>query len=66
VADDFTHALGDAAEGRLATALANRAGQSCPAPSGVAPPLDAARSHLMLRRPPVRDNLILGPMNDFR
>jgi C-terminal processing protease CtpA/Prc len=67
VADDFTHALGDAAEGRLATALANRAGQSCPAPSGVAPPPGAAaRSHLMLRRPPVRDNLILGPMSDFR
>ena len=38
VADDFTHALGDPAETRLATALANRAGQSCPAPTGTAAP----------------------------
>ena len=31
-ADDFTHDLGDVAEGQLAAALASQAGQSCPAP----------------------------------
>jgi carboxyl-terminal processing protease len=38
VADDFTHALGDPAEARLAAALNYRAtnGNSCPAPTGVA------------------------------
>jgi C-terminal processing protease CtpA/Prc len=38
VADDFTHALGDPAEGRLAAALAYRENPTCPAPSGLAPP----------------------------
>ena len=40
VADDFTHELGDAAEGRIAAALAFRASnnQSCPAPSGFSEP----------------------------
>jgi len=38
VADDFTHALGDAAEGRLAAALGYRTSSTCPAPSGFAPP----------------------------
>ncbi len=38
VADDFTHALGDPAESRLAAALTYRDSQSCPAPSGIAPP----------------------------
>ena len=33
VADDFTHALGDANEVRLATALAYRTTPTCPAPS---------------------------------
>jgi C-terminal processing protease CtpA/Prc len=37
VADDFTHALGDPAEARLAAALAYRFGPGCPAPSGFAP-----------------------------
>jgi hypothetical protein len=32
VADDFTHALGDELEGRLAAALRYRLSQSCPAP----------------------------------
>ena len=32
VADDYTHALGDPAEGRLAAALQYRANGSCPAP----------------------------------
>jgi hypothetical protein len=36
VADDFTHAMGNAGEGRIAAALAFRASnnQTCPAPSG--------------------------------
>jgi C-terminal processing protease CtpA/Prc len=39
VADDFTHALGDSAEGVLASALGYRATGVCPvAPSAVAPP----------------------------
>lgn len=38
VADDFTHALGDPAESRLATALTYRDGLACPAASGVTPP----------------------------
>jgi hypothetical protein len=37
VADDFTHALGDPTENRLATALTYRDGQACPAPTGFAP-----------------------------
>jgi hypothetical protein len=39
VADDFTRALGDPLEGRLAAALAYRQGQACPAPSGAGSPL---------------------------
>jgi len=38
VADDFVHALGDPAEGRLAAALGYRTNSSCPAASGFAPP----------------------------
>jgi C-terminal processing protease CtpA/Prc len=38
VGDDFTAALGDTSEGRLATALTYRTTQSCPAPSGFAQP----------------------------
>ncbi len=38
VADDFTHALGDPAEARLAAALAYRATGACPAPTGFAKP----------------------------
>jgi C-terminal processing protease CtpA/Prc len=38
VADDFTAALGDPAEGRFAAALAYLGGQPCPAPSGFAQP----------------------------
>ena len=34
VADDFTHALGDADEGRFAAALAYRNTQTCPTPTG--------------------------------
>ena len=40
VQDDFTHALGDANESRIAAALAFRASnnQSCPAATGIEPP----------------------------
>jgi hypothetical protein len=38
VADDFTNALGDPAEGRFAAALMYRESQTCPAPSGIAVP----------------------------
>jgi hypothetical protein len=38
VADDYTQALGDPAEARLAAALAYRETQSCPTPSGLAAP----------------------------
>jgi hypothetical protein len=60
VADDFAHNLGDPAEGRLATALAYRAGGagSCPAPSGAGPSPIVA-SHLTVHKAPWRENLIL-------
>ena len=38
VADDFTHALGDPAESRLATALSYRDGVACPSATGVGGP----------------------------
>ncbi len=38
VADDFTHALGDPTESRLATALSYRDGVACPAATGVGGP----------------------------
>jgi len=38
VGDDFGHALGDPAEGRLAAALGYRTNAICPTPSGLAPP----------------------------
>lgn len=38
VADDYTQALGDPAEARLAAALAYRESPSCPAPSGLSIP----------------------------
>jgi hypothetical protein len=40
VADDFSHPLGDAAEGRIAAALNFRASnnQTCPAASGISDP----------------------------
>jgi carboxyl-terminal processing protease len=37
VADDFTRALGDPGEKRLAVALAHQSGNSCPAPTGLGP-----------------------------
>ncbi|HVO12344.1 MAG TPA: S41 family peptidase [Vicinamibacteria bacterium] len=65
VADDFTHALGDPNEARLAAALGYLADGSCPAPSasaasrqGRAPALSAAPDG-DLRRGPWRENRIL-------
>ncbi len=66
VADDFTHGLGDPAEGRLATALAYRADQGCPPPSATAATtgtgarggLSAAFAHTP--KSPWRENRILG------
>ena len=64
VADDFTHALGDPTEARLATALSYRAGAACPAPSGSSGtakqtrrPLSAIDGRLV--RSPAREILIL-------
>jgi hypothetical protein len=69
VADDFTHALGDASESRLAAALAYRSGgqASCPAPSGLGGPgiskpgesLGAGEGQI--RKSPLRENRILLP-----
>jgi len=56
VADDFTHALGDASEGRAAAALAYITGgaASCPAASGVEPPpaMNAFGRQLAVHRAP--------------
>lgn len=62
VADDFGHALGDPSEGRLAAALAYRAGQGCPTPpTGAAPRASVeALSHLSIHRAPWRVNRILS------
>ncbi len=62
VADDFSHDLGDPAEGRLAAALAYRTGGSaaCPAPTGIAvPPTIHDLEHPTLHRPPWRTMRIL-------
>ncbi len=64
VADDFSAALGDATEDRLAAALAHRAGQGCPAPSGFAPgrlSLEKSRggSERLILRSLARENRIL-------
>jgi len=59
VADDFAHALGDQAEGRLAAALGDRAGQACPSPpTGIAPQLHAVE-HAAVHQPPWRENRIM-------
>ena len=59
VADDFAHALGDPAEGRLAAALAYRSGQSCPSPpTGVAPSVDVDAQE-SVHRAPWRENRIM-------
>ncbi len=70
VADDFSHDLGDADEGRIAAALAFRASnhQSCPAATGVSPPRLAKASFgfgsgLVVSKPAARSNRILRYMN---
>ena len=52
VADDFTHALGDPTEARLAAALGYRSTAACPAPSGMSGSVKLVRS-------PAREMLIL-------
>ena len=68
VADDFTHALGDPAEGRLAAALGYRANATCPAPSGFGPSLlSGVRADVLPAagavdaKPPWRENRLLRP-----
>ncbi|HKS57309.1 MAG TPA: S41 family peptidase, partial [Steroidobacteraceae bacterium] len=70
VADDFTEALGDPAEGRLAAALAFRASGNvtCPAASGFAPgaqlkPGQASMSAAdgQMHKNPFRENRIMRP-----
>jgi carboxyl-terminal processing protease len=73
VADDFAHAMGDAAEGRIAAALAFRASNNltCPAASGVSPPQvekastsvfgNQSRS-LWVSKPAARQNRIIRRM----
>jgi hypothetical protein len=65
VADDFTHALGDTSESRLAAALAYRnfGPAACPAPTGLGgpgiskPALDAAEGQIS--KSPLRENRVL-------
>ena len=67
VADDFTHALGDPAEGRFAAALGYRTTATCPAPSGFAPAPSLKSSVRVLEsespalaiKPPWRENRML-------
>jgi carboxyl-terminal processing protease len=68
VADDFSHALGDPSESRLAAALAYRVSPSCPAPSGFAPPrlnvsvqarVVPQADALVVVKPPWRENRML-------
>jgi hypothetical protein len=61
VADDFSHALGDPAEGRFAAALNYAAGQSCPTPpTGMSAPTPlTAVNHQVVRLAPWRGNRII-------
>jgi len=65
VADDFDHALGDPAEGRLAAALTLQSGGACPTPS--VSKADTARSKAeaagtpYLVRSPVREIRLVSP-----
>ena len=62
VADDFGHALGDPAEGRLATALSYRATGACP-PGTAAGTVNekSLGAEPRLFRSPLRENRILAP-----
>jgi hypothetical protein len=61
VADDFSHGLGNPAEGRFAAALNYAAGQSCPTPpTGIsAPTAVTAVNHQVVRLAPWRVNRIM-------
>ena len=65
VADDFSHALGDPAEGRLAAALAYRNSSSCPGPAtGVVKPFAASpteQGDVIVPKTPWHENRILRP-----
>jgi carboxyl-terminal processing protease len=62
VGDDFSHALGDPAEGRLSAALAYRADQSCPSPAAASTNPDlvkgASASDGLAHKSPWRENRI--------
>ncbi|HEY8054054.1 MAG TPA: S41 family peptidase [Steroidobacteraceae bacterium] len=59
VADDFSHQLGDPAEGRLNAALGYRAGVACPTPPATSvAPLSRALS-VSVRQAPWRENRIM-------
>ena len=59
-ADDFSHDLGDVAEGQFAAALAYRSGASCPATvAGLTAPAVPGGIALQLPRGPWRENRIL-------
>ena len=60
VADDFTHALGDPAEGRLAAALNYRSNSTCPAATGLA---KALRAQAMSA---VDGDLSISPLRQLR
>jgi carboxyl-terminal processing protease len=68
VADDFTHAMGDPGEARIAAALALRASnnQTCPVASGISAPRVAKTSFglesefgLAVSKPAARSNRIV-------
>ena len=61
VADDFTHALGDPAEGRLAAALNYMAGGSCPLPA-----TGLARSLMAQQASAVDGRLPDSPLRNLR
>jgi C-terminal processing protease CtpA/Prc len=60
VVDDFTHDLGDPAEGRLAAALQFRATQTCPAPTSRPESAIPEESETVLVGNPLLENRILG------
>jgi carboxyl-terminal processing protease len=59
VADDFSRALGDPQEKRLAAALQYRASQSCPAASGFGGFIVRNQADGVMRRGPWRENRII-------
>ena len=63
VADDFSHALGDPAEGRLAAALGYRIDQGCPAATSSTAATGTARdlssADCLAHKSPWRENRIL-------